>query len=555
MTLLAKSKDIKQNVPARTLREHIDDCLLILEFLQKAFPNAAEVSALGNRFWELLRLCVICHDLGKAHNEFQKLLRGIDNQWNNQRHEFFSIPFIDALPQMDKNTLNLIRLVVVGHHKDFEQLRHYLNIYDDGNDFGQLVDSEKISFEDAFLQNIEIQEIKDLLNSYNYPVNHIAATSIYGLIHSYNNTPYQLSNSDYFVLTMLFGGLKWCDHLGSAQIANINLIENKDFDFLQKQQMALQAEGYDFYEHQQICAKTKGNVILSAPTGAGKTESAFLWLKSQLENNENQGRVFYVLPFTASINAMYERLNTAIDAESEKVGMLHGKLNDYLNNYFENLQYDIDVKKLKIRELQEKYKSIITPIKITTPFQLLKHLFDLKGYEQGIFEMSGCYLIFDEIHAYSPDVFAQIKVLLEFAIQHLKAKVMIMTATMPKFLHKELEDCLGIYMPVKATQELYDQFRRHRVVLQDGLLSESYDIIKASLKVNKKVLMVCNTVKSAQQAFLQLKDYVEKGNAVLLHGSFTGKDRAIKEKKLMQDNVCLLVGTQAIEVSLDIDYD
>ncbi|GAB6008899.1 CRISPR-associated helicase Cas3' [Dysgonomonas reticulitermitis] len=555
MALLAKSSDIERNIPARTLREHIDDCMLIWSFLQKAYPCAAEVSALGNRFWELLRFCVICHDLGKAHNEFQKLLSGVTNQWNNQRHEFFSVPFVDTLPQIDKNTLKLLRLAVVGHHKDLEQLRNYLNIYDDGNDFGQLAGSEKISFEDAFLQNIEIQEIKDLLNGYNYPVNQVVPTSIYGLIHSYNNTPNQLSHSDYFALMMLFGGLKWCDHLGSAQITNINLIENKDFDFLQKQRMALQAEGYDFYEHQEICAKTKGNVILSAPTGAGKTESAFLWLKSQMENTENQGRVFYVLPFTASINAMYERLNKVIGIESEKVGMLHGKLNDYLNNYFENLQYDVDVKKLKIHELQEKYKSIITPIKITTPFQLLKHLFGLKGYEQGIFEMSGCYLIFDEIHAYSPDVFAQIKVLLEFATRHLKAKVMIMTATMPKFLRKELEEGLGIYVPVKATQELYDQFRRHCVVLHDGLLSESYDAIKASLKDGKKVLVVCNTVKSAQQAFLRLKDCVENENAVLLHGSFTGKDRAIKEKELMQDNVCLLVGTQAIEVSLDIDYD
>jgi CRISPR-associated endonuclease/helicase Cas3 len=555
MTLLAKSRDMKQTIPARTLQEHIDDCLLIWSFLQKAFPCAAEVSALGNRFWDILRFCVICHDLGKAHNEFQKLLKGVDNLWNNQRHEFFSVPFVDALPQVNENILKLIRLTVIGHHKGFEQLRNYLNIYDNGSDFGQLESSKKTSFEDAFLQNIDIQEIKDLLNNYNCLINQIIPNSVYGLIHTYNNNSYQPLHPDYLALMMLSGALKWCDHLGSAQVTNVNLIENKDFDFLQKQRIALQVDGCDFYEHQQICAKTKGNIILSAPTGSGKTESAFLWLKSQMENAENQGRVFYVLPFTASINAMYERLNSAIGADVEKVGMLHSKLNDYLNNYFENLQYDVNAKKLKINELQSKYKSIITPVKITTPFQLLKHLYGLKGYEQGIFEMSGCYLIFDEIHAYSPDVFAQIKVLLEFATRHLKAKVMIMTATMPQFLRKELEDCLSIYVPIKATQELYDQFCRHRIVLQNGLLNESYNTIKSSLKDGKKVLVVCNTVKSAQQTFLQLKESIGKSNAVLLHGYFTGKDRAVKEKELMKNNACLLIGTQAIEVSLDIDYD
>lgn len=553
MTLLAKSRDIKQNIPERTLREHIDDCLRILGFLKKAFPKVAEISGFGSRFWEVLRLCVVCHDLGKAHREFQKLLKGINNEWNAQRHEFFSIPFIDALPNIEKKLLKLICLTVVGHHKDMEQLRTYLNLYDEGDNFGKLSTDNMLTFEDTFLQYMEIQHVEELLHLYGYSVNTINPNAVYGLIHSYNKAPYLLFQPDYFALMMLFGALKWCDHLGSAHVFNLEMIQKKDFTFLHKQQIVLHAKECDFYEHQRVCAQTTGNVILTAPTGSGKTESAFLWLEQQLTTDENQGRIFYILPFTASINAMYERLDKVI--EGEKVGMLHGKLSDYLNNYLNDLQYDVYTKKLKIQELREKYRSLITPIKITTPFQLLKHLFGLKGYEQGIFEMSGCYLIFDEIHAYNPAVFAQIKVLLEFTIRHLHANVMIMTATMPQFLRRELESCLGIYVPIKASQELYDQFRRHRIIIHDGLLNESYDKIKGSLSEGKKVLVVCNTVKSAQQMFLYLKDVVDKREAVLLHGSFTGRDRSYNEKELMKDDVRLLVGTQAIEVSLDIDYD
>ena len=42
-------------------------------------------------------------------------------------------------------------------------------------------------------------------------------------------------------------------------------------------------------------------------------------------------------------------------------------------------------------------------------------------------------------------------------------------------------------------------------------------------------------------------------NSALLHGKFILKDREKIESKL--DDLNLLVGTQAIEVSLDIDYD
>lgn len=554
MPLLAKSKDTKRNIPARTLKEHIDDCLLIYSFLRHCFPKAAALSGFGDTFWELLKTCIILHDLGKAHKEFQKLLDEKEHEWNFQRHELFSIPFIDSLPEMDKKVLKIMRLVVAGHHKDFEVLRDCLNNYDCADTFGELKGiDEKEDFETAFSNNVDIPAALKLLQDYGYSITKVNAKPIYGLIHGYNQKPFIQSQQDYFKLMLLFGGLKWCDHLGSALITQIKKVENEDFECLKNQQKALEAKGLGFYEHQKACETVKGNLILNAPTGSGKTEGAFLWLRNQLKNY-GQGRVFYILPFTASINAMYERLNDAIGKDVEKVGMLHGKLSDYLNNYFDDLQYDLKARKESIKELRDKYKSIITPIKVVTPFQLLKHLFGLKGYEQGIFEMAGCYLIFDEIHAYSPDVFAQIKVLIEFATKHLGAKVMIMTATMPRFLQSELEVSIEQPVLVKANQELYKRFERHRVLLKEGLLSNHLEEIKKSLS-NKKVLVVCNTVKSAQNIFRHLESSVKKGQAVLLHGSFTGRDRSRKEKVLMNEEIKLLVGTQAIEVSLDIDYD
>ena len=547
MELLAKSKDSKRGIPAISLKEHIEDCLLIFNFLKTAFPKAAEVSGMGEQFWEVLKVAVICHDLGKAHREFQYLLDEKPNQWKFQRHELFSIPFIGALVDFDKKNIRLIELAVAGHLKDFEELQNQLAFYETGDDFGMLsTHNERQSFSDAFNENVRINAVLRLLQGYEIGITKIQPKALDSLVRGYVKTPYKLDTGNYFSLMMLFGALKWCDHLGSAKVNTLFNLENKDFQYLHN-------TSYQPYTHQLQSGNILGNILLTAPTGSGKTESAFMWLQKQL-NHSGQGRVFYVLPFTASINSMFERLKK--EMADDNIGMLHGKLNDYLNNYFDNLQYTVQTKIEKIQSLREKFKSVVTPVKVTTPFQLLKHLFGLKGYEQGIFEMAGSHLVFDEIHAYNPETFAQIKVLIEFAVQHLQTKVMIMTATMPRFIQQELESVLGKFTVVKADDSLYERFKRHKIILKDGLLSDRLDEIRQKLQSGKKVLVVCNTVKSAQQTFLRLKTTVKAHETVLLHGSFTGKDRSRKEKELMADSMIkLLVGTQAIEVSLDIDYD
>lgn len=553
MTLIAKSKDKNSNQPPISLREHIIDCLLVFDFVKRAFPKAAEISGLREKFWDILKLAIIFHDLGKTHREFQKLLHRKTNQWNFQRHELFSIPFVEGIEELNDEVKHILKLVIAGHHKDFETLQRQVAFYHTENNFGMLPSvKEQKSFKVSFLENVMVDEIVQLLDEFDIKLNNIKPIEIEGLIRIYNKKPFTHEHSGYLQLMLLFGSLKWCDHLGSAKVTKLEVFEPRDFDFLEKMRMQFLNSGFDFYQHQIDCSKVFGNLILTAPTGAGKTESAILWLKSQFDHF-GQGRVFYILPFTASINAMFERLSS--DLGKDKVGMLHGKLSDYLNNYFDDLQYSLDDKKENIETLRSKFKSIITPLKVVTPFQLLKHLFGLKGYEQGFLEMTGAYLIFDEIHAYNPETFAQIKILLELLINKFQAKVMIMTATMPQFFLKELERSIGGFERVTANTQLYEHFKRHKVILKEGFLNNSINEIKTNLKEGKKVLVVCNTVKSSQKIYKELKTSIDSEKSVLLHGSFSGADRSAKEKHLKGNELQLLVGTQAIEVSLDVDYD
>lgn len=559
MKILAKSTP----TPPLTLKEHIDDCLGIHKYLPTLFPTIDKLPGF-ERFWEVLWFAVVFHDLGKAHQAFQKLLAGEEkNEWNRQRHELFSVPFIKAF-DIDPDTQQMLMLVVAGHHKKFKTLltEYIKGFYADTNRRSVQKNTQKDTFSQAFDRHVKVDEVRELLKSaYDVSIGEIEPIDINKLVQRYIGKPFVPTHSNYWFLLLLFGALKHCDHLGSAQVRHLPKLENYDFEFLRRLRIQLQLGGKDFYTHQTLCAQAKGHLILTAPTGSGKTESALLWLQNQLKQT-GQGRAFYILPFTASINAMYERLSKAIDTEeTQKVGMLHGKLSAYLNNYFEEYQYSTGERKEKTKELREKFKSIVTPLKVVTPFQLLKHLFGLRGFEQGVFEWVGSYLIFDEIHAYSPQVVAQIKVLLEFMTQHLHSQVMIMTATLPRFLKQELRQALGNPQEIKADKALYQSFRRHRVVLQDGLLADNYALIEADLKQGKKVLVVCNTIKQAQETYQYFAAH--KIHKVLLHGAFNGTDRNQKEQVLLKGEnkedasptVQLLIGTQAIEVSLDIDYD
>ncbi len=531
--VLAKSE------PPIPLKQHINECLIVHEALRKTFRRLP-VSDL-NHFWELVRLGIIFHDLGKSHTEFQKMLSGKCANWYHQRHELFSTPFIDWLDLPTEDKL-LLKLIVAGHHKDFSfLLEHIQHGYKTDEDIFSLTEDGKLDWEEE-TEKIDDRFIQSFLKEYNVSLKPSSLALPIQLVKDYIRKPINTSSINFRELLLAAGALKQCDHSASAGIFKVNVLEDKHFNFLYKTKWIP-------YFHQKKASETNGNLILTAPTGSGKTEASLMWLHKQMKEN-GQGRAFYILPFTASINAMFERLDEKMKGNNEIVGIVHGKLSEYIENRFSEETYSWQNEKIK-HELKDSFRALVPPLKVATPFQLLKSIFGLKGFEKGIFEMSGGYFIFDEVHAYDPEVTAQIKVLIEFATIILNVKVCLMTATLPTFLKKEFTNAIGEHSEISANAELIQSFIRHRIKVADGLLSEHIDEVQQRIYSGDKVLVVSNTVKQAQEIYNSL----DASKKVLLHGAFNGTDRNKKEAELMSDEVKLLVGTQAIEVSLDIDYD
>ncbi len=586
--LAGLSEPILAKSDGTTLQEHIDDCLLVFEQVRQALPILPDISGLDN-FWELLFWAVFFHDFGKLHTEFQKELRGRKNFWQQQRHEVYSVAFTEKLIFVNY-CKRLIQRAVLAHHKPFDSLLQKHKSEEDlqtelehkwkSNSvyLRALKDKWPIFHPEDYQPNLKYrfpsQAIKQLLEfapqlvkryfpggavrwqkvritDLPNPVSVLARPFVKETLHP--------AQKEYWQNLLLWGGLKMCDHYGSGKIKSIYRLNEAHFHFLDNLRNALRRQGRDFYTHQLQCARVKGHCLLIAPTGSGKTEAALNWLKNQL--TDFNGRIFYVLPYTASINAMYLRLSKAFENEQQEklVGVVHGKLQQFLASIFEEHSFFAtqQEKNSRIKNLSELQRKMIFPLKVATPFQILKHFYGVKGFEMGMTELAGSCLIFDEIHAYDAITFAQIVTVLQHLRRHLRSRILIMTATLPTFLLNLLKKALGKVTLIKADEKLIESFTRHRLRLLKGTLNENASIIRQKIEQGQRVIVVCNTVQNAQEIFEKIKswDIVAPERMVLLHSRFNGFDRQEKENLAYDPNTLVLVGTQTIEVSLDIDFD
>lgn len=525
------SSTIKAKSNGESLEEHINNCLNIFVQLKNIYPDLQKFTNYPS-FYNDAFDALFFHDFGKAAEGFQKSLSPKGEKWK-YRHEILSIPFINCIK---KENLDFVKLLVLTHHKDANELLDYV---EDEYYLGTRYDER-------------LEEIKPNLTGLNELIKKYSEISkkTIGSIASEVNIVENISNDkkiweeilltkrmDFSSKMGIFGKgiINSCDYLASSGIRKI------------LKPLPSLSEVYNFKTFTSVqakCLSTKGNAIIISPTGSGKTEASLFWATNNLDKTQGN-RIFYVLPYTASINAMYRRLLMKLSpyySDDSCVSLLHGKASYFLYKMF----YDGD-----FRGLHNLSKKIYSPYKVMTPFQILKHFFSLKGYEMGLLEMYRGRFIFDEIHSYDAKTAGLILSMCEYLIEENDAEILIMSATMPSFLKNMFVDNLHIENEMVMDKKELSKYLRHQCKIIDGDILENIDLIIKRLQNKEKVLVVCNTVNRAQDVYKLLRK--EVSDSALLHGRFILKDRETIEKNL--ENLNLLVGTQVIEVSLDIDYD
>lgn len=497
------------------------------------FQHLSEVALLAEKVAQHLgldtsiaRKGAILHDIGKVSPLFQRTLPK-----NFQRppgflfrHELASLFFISLLNKKEKYP---VIDMIVAHHK---------SIYKDAGGKGLLdLDENEPEVFEKHIDGFDFwsKDALSILEHFNIETKPIsvdqAKESFYEVVDYCQSKKYGYSQWK--------GVLIAADHLASARSGYIKPLERKLF--VVPDLSYYHSRKSELYPLSLISTDDKRkHTLVTAPTGAGKTD--FLIRRCN-------GRVFYTLPFQASINAMYERIKADLKNTDADIRLLHAASSIKLENG------TVEEKILQ--------RHIGASVKVLTPHQMASLVFGTKGYEAMIADIKGCDIILDEIHTYSETNQAIVLKIVEILF-NIGCRIHIGTATMPSVLYNRLVEILGgtgnIY-EVKLPDEVLDTFNRH-IIFKASSMESLNNVIDEAIQQNKKILLVCNQVKRAQSLFNDLAEKYPNVDKMLVHSRFKRGVRSQLESDLRNifnnsTEACLVVSTQVFEVSLDISFD
>lgn len=358
--------------------------------------------------------------------------------------------------------------------------------------------------------------------------------------------------------------------------------------------------------------------ILEDATGSGKTEGAVILSHRLMQQGEAEG-TYVGLPTMATANAMHERLADTYRRLFENGAaasyVLAHSAREHVDSFQDTLRlenpesdpsetYDPDGEGEQTGQAQcaawladNRKKALLANMGIGTIDQALIGALPSRHQSLRLLGLGRSVLVVDEVHAYDEYVSSLLRHVLRFQAA-MGGSAVLLSATLPGALRQKLCDAFrqGLTDGEKDTVE-EDHFPLVTHVGPDGSIDETpitrsersehhVDVEffeaekgaekKAQKRVSEKLLAVAgnngcacwirNTVDDAIGAWEHLREQHDDPDKVLLfHARFTLGDRQEREAEVLhhfgeeggpdERDGYILVATQVVEQSLDLDFD
>lgn len=554
-------------VGGERLSAHTGQVLARLASWRRRLPTLDRYSRAN--VWDLAAWACLLHDVGKVARGFQVMVK--EGSRFGHRHEVLSLVAVGWL-DLPEDQRALVAAGVATHHRDWPAIKASYNAVDERERLiGEMSLEDRSNVRSWLLgegapslSSLGFSPLPALRNLDPAEAMLAAMTDLDRFVREIEDNGTAVDPASLAARTVR-GLVILADHAGSA---HEHLREPTSMASPTHFRETVRYLRTALPHHQAAAGETVGHCLLTAPTGSGKTEAALLWATKQREVANAPRTVFYVLPYRASLNAMHARMKTSYGLSDDQVVLQHSSATTSLyNRLLDHKDYTrTHAARTAIRN-RALGKLMTAPVRVLTPYQLLRGFFGLKGHEAVLTDASEGVFVLDELHAYDPGRLALILAAIEHLAKDVGATFLAMSATFPAVLRTLLRDALGSTAEIEADQKTKGEAQRHvlRIAERDLLSDETMAQVVARQQSGEAALLVATTVARAQEAYDALRSRLGAGTVSLLHGRFTGEDRTRKEVNLMAkvangrirlgESGTVLVATQVVEVSLDVDFD
>lgn len=325
-------------------------------------------------------------------------------------------------------------------------------------------------------------------------------------------------------------------------------------------------------------------MIVEAPMGEGKTELAFLAHLRLQAANGHRG-LYVALPTQATGNAMFERALTFLRSFSPDirldVQLVHGAaVLDERVHRLRGVNASMGESVSSSAWFSQRKRPLLSPYGVGTVDQALFATLHVKHHFVRLWGLANRVVVLDEIHAYDTYTSGLIEALLRW-LRTMNCSVVLMSATLPakrraaflqawgadgapdiaypRVLVASGEQMRGAHVPCRSLAPIAVAGIAEGL---DGLAAAALECLTGG----GCGVVIVNTVQRAQDLYSSLRSQVgDETELLLFHARYPADERAEREKVVLErfgrgENAqrparALLVATQVVEQSLDIDFD